>query len=55
MTGPEKWKLLMPIVLVCVYGTTSCPDDGDLSCERPWTAVIYRYIGHAIKEIQMNE
>ena len=22
----------------CVYGTTSCPDDADLSCERPWTA-----------------
>ena len=27
----------MLIVLVCVFGSTSSPDDADLSCERPWT------------------
>ena len=38
VTGPEKWNPLIPTVLVCVFGTTSCPVDSNLSCERPWTA-----------------
>ena len=53
VTGPEKWDPLMPTDLVCVYGTTSCPDDADLSCERPWKADtelnrLFKYSGAAI-------
>ena len=47
MTGHKKWKPPMLIVLVCVYGPTSCPDDEDLSCGHRQTELkcLFKYSG----------